>query len=344
MADPNLSEPKAAESSETVLSVISGVVESVATGVPAPIRKNVFKALDRLMTDAVDIPVARLEGRAAEARAESEARVMLISQVNKQIAAKLSVDPYFSDAASVKHAEKIVRERINQQKVATETLEALKLASPAEATDTVADISEDWLNVFEEHAGRMSTQQMQQLFGRILAGEIRKPATFSIKTLNLMAQLDNQAAALFTRLCSLATVLQFDTHVMDARVISNGDPGANSLIGFGLGFDNLNILAEYGLIISDYNSRLDYRGIVAIGAASSTPLFYQKMMHALVPIGEPFLPDQQVPTVGVAFSKAGKELYKIVDLDPIDAAYSKYLTEYFAQRRLSFVTLPSAGL
>jgi hypothetical protein len=103
----------------------------------------------------------------------------------------------------------------------------------------------------------------ESLFGKILAGEIRRPASYSIKTIKIMAQLDNRAAALFRLLCSLSISYRFGNIVHDARVVSMGNAGSNSLAPYGLSFDSLNILHEYGLIISDYNSWMDYQSAVA---------------------------------------------------------------------------------
>ena len=52
---------------------------------PAPIKRNLFKALSRLCSAAVEIPIAYLEGKADERRAETEARVRLVHATASQI-------------------------------------------------------------------------------------------------------------------------------------------------------------------------------------------------------------------------------------------------------------------
>ena len=52
---------------------------------PAPIKRNLFKALSRLCSAAVEIPIAYLEGKADERRAETEARVSLVHATASQI-------------------------------------------------------------------------------------------------------------------------------------------------------------------------------------------------------------------------------------------------------------------
>lgn len=318
---------------------VADALEAVVTGVPAPIRKNLTTALARLCTAATDWPATWLQGKAKELRAESDARVLLTETAAKQIAAQMKVDPEFALAASYKHAKKIVRQQVNLNKVGEQAVECFRLNPPPATEEPVADISEDWLNAFEEQASLMSSEQMQRLFGRILAGEIRKPSTYSIKTLKLMAQLDNRAASLFTLLCSLAISNPFPgmNVFSDVRVVSLGNAGSNSLQPYGLGFDSLNILHEYGLIISDYNSYMDYR--MAIARDNQVlPLRYQNKLYGFVSKGEVPPIQNEFRVSGVAFTKSGRELLSIVDIEPNDA-YTAALVAYFDKQGMTFRTV-----
>jgi hypothetical protein len=250
---------------------VGGAIDAIwdlITGVPAPIRKNTIKAFARLCTTAVEYPVVRIEAAIAERRAESterlaesRARVKLIETSARQLAKQMQTTPEYARAAAAKFAQKIIRERVNIDEIVHLAADELKSEPVNAAEPEAAQISEDWLNAFESEAAQMSSEQMQRLFGKILAGEIRRPRSYSIKTLKLMAQVDNRAAALFSLLCSLSISCRVPNSniIIDARVVSMGNAGQNSLQAYGLGFDALNILQEYGLIISDYNSHMDYR-------------------------------------------------------------------------------------
>ena len=177
-----------------------------------------------------------------------------------------------------------------------------KLKSPS--------ISDDWLNAFENEASQMSSQQMQLLFGKILAGEIRKPTSYSIKAVKLMAQLDNRAASLFRLLCSLSVSLRLPhfNFFLDARVVSMGNAGQNSLQSYGLGFDALNTLQEYGLIIADYNSMMDYKASVAHDGLVAIPIFSQDKPYGLIP--KTATPQPQALNVsGVAFLRLERSCF-----------------------------------
>jgi Protein of unknown function (DUF2806) len=175
------------------------------SSIPAPIKKNAFKAFGQLCTAAIDIPVAYLEGIATEKRAETQARVKIISTGAEQIAKQMDVDPEFARVAVKKYGQKIVREQVNLDKVSEIAAhqihqDAIHAELKPDETVEIPPINEDWLNTFEKEASQKSTEKMQLLFGRILAGEIQRPSSFSIKTVKLLGELDIGAATLFRHL------------------------------------------------------------------------------------------------------------------------------------------------
>ncbi|SRR6266404_1936311 len=57
--------------------------------------------------------------------------------------------------------------------------------------------NQDWVARYIESASQVTDQTMQELWGRILAGEIRKPGTFSLRTLHVVSNLTQAEAKLF---------------------------------------------------------------------------------------------------------------------------------------------------
>ena len=57
------------DNTESGLQKLTDSLGDIMTGIPAPVRKNFFKAFSQLCTAAVDIPVALLESKASEIRA-----------------------------------------------------------------------------------------------------------------------------------------------------------------------------------------------------------------------------------------------------------------------------------
>ncbi|MBE9118489.1 DUF2806 domain-containing protein [Lusitaniella coriacea LEGE 07157] len=316
---------------------VSDLVANSAS-LPAPIRKNIFKAFDRLCTATLDFPVAYLEGKAAERRAETQARIHLISANAKQIARQMNVDPEYGRIASDKYGKRILQEQINIDTVCN--IAAQEIAQPREDLNDIGSsdqsdqtevlISDDWLDSFQKEACGKSSEEMQILFGRILAEEIKKPNSFAIRTVKIMGQLDSKPARLFRQLCSLSVTLGHGQLIIDARVPSLGKNAAtNSLQEYGLGFSNLNILEEYGLIISDYNSYMNYIATVARNNLVSLPLRFNNVYWGLVPNNpDDWPPTREIRIQGVTLSNSGKELLKIVEIES-NKGYTEALINYF---------------
>jgi hypothetical protein len=112
---------------------------------------------------------------------------------------------------------------------------------------------------------------------------------------------------------------------------------SNSLQNYGLNFDQLNVLQEYGLIISDFNSYMDYNMCVAIGKTVALPLKYQNRDWGLVPSAERTI-GQELRLDGVALSRSGKELLKIVDIETNDL-FTDAIKDFFQKRNLSMVEI-----
>ena len=220
---------------------------------PAPIKRNLFKAFSRLCSAAVEIPIAYLEGKADERRAETEARVSLVHTTASQISEQMRVDPEYVRRAASQFGNKVIREQVNLDMIAAQAMEQIRHdddLNKSEPTDT--EIDDDWLHNFDTEARKKSVEEMQKYLARILCGEIKKPNSFSIKAVKLLGDMDKKSAARFANFCSMCVTLKDENgDVIDARVLSlGGDAAKNALAEYGLNFGQLNFLNEHGLIIS----------------------------------------------------------------------------------------------
>jgi len=85
----------------------------------------------------------------------------------------------------------------NLSKIGTHALNALP--------ETVSDepVEKDWILQFFDHAQYVCDEDMQILWGRILAGETSEPGSFSKRTLQLLKTFEKEDAKAFTAMCSL---------------------------------------------------------------------------------------------------------------------------------------------
>lgn len=335
--------PAAEDKVDTLLNIGIDLISTLT--LPASIVRNASKAFGQLCSALVDVPVGALERRSAEKRAESEARIKIIGENAAQIAGQMKVPPEYALRAGNKFAEKIIREQINLDKVSIIAANELKKEKSDSSTEQSADsgqektISDDFLNSFEEEVRHKSSEEMQLLFGRILAGEIRKPETYSVRTVKILGQLDQNVAILFKRLCSACAVVvdPNNGYVVDIRVPSlGGDPGSNILRKYDLGFDQLNILNEYGLIISEYNSQYSYNRCIANKNNQFTLMFWHQGRYWGLQPSPEREKNKGCIVSGIVLSRVGCELFPIVDQDPMEG-YTEDLKKFFAQRNLHMV-------
>ena len=68
--------------------------------IPAPLRRGIVQALNRLGGGVIDIPAGFLERRDTEKRAESEERIKFMRAVNAELIEQIKTDPEFTQRAS----------------------------------------------------------------------------------------------------------------------------------------------------------------------------------------------------------------------------------------------------
>lgn len=328
------------ENNNSGLSNLTDAIDTAVSGIPAPIKKNFFKALAQLSTAAINIPTTWLEGKSAEIKASYEARVQIIKKQGDNISESIEAPKEYISKASEKYASKVIKEQLNLDQI---TLNAAKeLTGIVNVTDgaSIEEISDDWLNEFENYARLKSSEDMKLVFGKLLSGEIAKPGTFSIRTIRLISQLDNKAAKLFQRLCSLTSSMNIGGKIShDARVISfEGSAGANSLQKYGLSFDNLNILQEYGLVIPEYDSYMPYVPCVVNEKDMVAASFcFGNIHYGLLPTDRDKC-DKTLNFHGVALTNAAKELLPIIPIVEVPE-YKKDLDAFLAKKFFTLDTV-----
>ena len=205
----------------------------------------------------------------------------------------------------------------------------------------------DWTARFFNEVQDVSSDDMRTIWAKILAGEVEKPGSTSARTLAILKNLDRNSARLFNELCSVCVSKRPDGDVViDARAPSmGGEPAQNCLQKYGLPFNSLNILNEYGLIISDYNSYSGYRMSIGIPAGISgqdtirIPFTFQKRFWVLVPI-QGFREGNEFRLSGVSLTQAGRELQRVVEAEP-NQEFLQDLHQFFEKNNLLMTEVPS---
>lgn len=83
------------------------------------------------------------------------------------------------------------------------------------ASEELADIDEnvkddnvdfDWMMRFFDAVGNVSNEEMQRLWGKVLAGEIKNPGTCSLRTMDIIRNMTSKEAKTYNRLCQFVLV------------------------------------------------------------------------------------------------------------------------------------------
>lgn len=108
----------------------------------------------------------------------------------------------------------------------------------------------DWLNRFFNSVEDISNEQMQYLWGKILAGEIQQPNTFSMRTLNLLKNLTQSEADLFKRISPFILTCpgNDEKSFIDYFLPSPGLFGNSAIEKYCIPFPDILTLSEAGII------------------------------------------------------------------------------------------------
>ena len=109
----------------------------------------------------------------------------------------------------------------NRRQVAQRAIEYLALPgtdADAEPESAADEIDPDWLGHLSGYAEKANSGKVRELWGRVLAGEIRRPGSFSLMTLRLLAELDQQMAAWFQQETKFRVTKQF---ILRPKVMSS---------------------------------------------------------------------------------------------------------------------------
>ena len=175
------------------------------------------------------------------------------------------------------------------------------------------DIEEDWITHFFDRCRLTSDKEMQELWARILAGEANSPGAFSKRTVNLVATLDKEEAAAFTKLCGFAwdvkglTPLIYDAHEALHQNAS-------------LSFSVLNHLTTIGLISHSVLSGFEQENV----ASPFVIRYFDRSALIDFPSGR----ERTFPLGQVMFTQAGYQLARVCEPEPVPGIYEQALAHW----------------
>lgn len=191
------------------------------------------------------------------------------------------------------------KKQLNIENVTAFAAEELRNEQPV--TDEPLD--EDWTTRFFKIAEEVSNEEMQALWGKILAGEIKQPKTYSLRTLELIRNLSKNEANTFMKIANFAVKsgnANFLFKTNDEELLSKT---------YNINYGDIALLIEIGLIQPGdfvsyqlFQNPNDTQGVFTSGNI----IFIAKIKANT--------PTIQMP-VNV-FTNAGNELIKLINPNP----------------------------
>lgn len=172
-------------------------------------------------------------------------------------------------------------------------------------------VDEDWTTRFFSYAEDISNEEMQELWGRILAGEVKRPKSFSLRTLDILRNLSKEEAQVFMKFASLhikSGGVSFILNFKNEKLLEEK---------YGLNFNDRLLLEELGFItandLSFKVSKTDQQPRQVVFIVGNTIIIQEK---------EENKPEQQLQVL--VFTKIGQQLLDLVQSMP-DVDYIQLL-------------------
>ncbi len=211
------------------------------------------------------------------------------------------------------------QEARKQENIEKITAKAASELPPDAKTD---ELEEDWIAHFFDRCDKVSNEQMQSLWSRLLAGEATNPGTYSKRTVDFIATMDKSDADLFTKFCQFVWVVGEVTPLIF-------DEQADIYTSQGINFTSLKHLDSIGLI--SFESTSGYR---KLGIPKQAMIFY----YGLPTLAEFTKEKDNEIKVGKALlTQAGKELVSICGSQRNQEFY-EYAIEKLSKQNITLLT------
>ncbi|WP_051054233.1 DUF2806 domain-containing protein [Fibrella aestuarina] len=230
------------------------------------------------------------------------------------------------DEIAKRAAQRLVQQEVKRQ----QNIEAVAEKAYAYLPEAVSEepVSPDWRTRFFNHVQDVSEKDMQDLWARILATEIAKPKSASIRLLDVLSTMSREEAIVFERMCALATQHRF-VYQMNNRDLSR----------FGINYSDIMLLGELKLVHSSETT-------VQFDQRSDTIGPNGTFEGVLIPLGNKACTItrtngsslQAIQFINHAFTKAGEELCAIINVE-LNQAYLDAWVEERASKGYLVTTL-----
>jgi hypothetical protein len=235
-------------------------------------------------------------------RKEAEAEAYKIEIIERAKAKALSEGKIEEAETYCRIQERLLHtETIRQKNIDTVSqIAAEQLAQ--EQTVSEEPVDKDWTARFFSIVEDVSDEEMQNLWGRVLAGEVKQPKSYSLRTLELIKNLTKDEAHIFMKVANFCLTSNNDSFIY------KGDYDEIRK-DYGISYSDIAQLVEIGLIQPG-----DFVSYQLLQSPSAVKTYFISGNIAIVVEKKENVPTIQFPIN--LFTKAGTELLKLVKPNP----------------------------
>jgi hypothetical protein len=192
-----------------------------------------------------------------------------------------------------------IRKQENMENVIDHALCELQMSTE----EVEEDVDLDWISRFLSYASNISDRDLQLIWSKILAGEILRPNSYSLRVLDVLEKISKEEALLFKKLSE---------YFLPERGLFTDNTVLND---YSIKYGDILKLDECGLM----NSASGIANTIELQYGSKTTTIQTKQF---VLLGETDTPHKKIHVQHYRLTEAGMKLHDIISLEDSDMNYN----------------------
>ncbi len=187
----------------------------------------------------IDIATAAGEARSQGIRDLTKVRSTMMAAMAKKATSVAIADPELVERSIERLLNETTSHQANRESIGRKAVDLITVNPPKE---DVPPPSDDWLNAFSAFAERATSERLREHWASVLAGEIRKPGSFSLAALQILSVMDAELAA---SIAQVSTWVMQDDNIPFTKSIAPGPNYTTLLTLDALGICRVNITKHF---------------------------------------------------------------------------------------------------
>jgi len=265
------------------------------------------KSLEKLV-DVVSKGIGTLY-KPRKIRNEADAEAYRSEVLAKAEATKMLIENDANLEILERTKNRIIHQEVSRQINIEEVVE--KSIPHLQENTTDGEIDEDWRTKFFQKAQDISNNDIQEVWAKILANEVSKPGEISIRTMEVLSNLNKLEASRFQNLCSLVSN---NNNIWKLK-------NKNALDEYNFTFNDLILLRDAGLI---------YSSDTLVSIIKIIPQFkagFINIGNSMYLIIDKKNNKQEFRFEQLTLTVAGKELCKVLDIEKNETYFKEFINE-----------------